>query len=207
MRQAFASAQRATTPRGRSRAKRPRSGWSSVQRRKLKLLKPLLLRRKRPRRSWRTRSKLRQLNRPAKPSRWLRSLPSRHRRPTLKKSQRRKLPATPPTDAQEVAAEEAPRDTADQPAQEPVGQEVAGEAAEGEEEVVETPDTGGAPGEEAAAEQPEETDQGQSADAPVEGADDVAPPTEGSPEAAEANAEIGQSTEEPAEGAAEDAQG
>jgi len=45
------------------------------------------------------------------------------------------------------------------------------------------------PAEEAAAEQPDATDHGESAEAPAEGADDVAPPTEGSPESAEAPAE------------------
>jgi small subunit ribosomal protein S16 len=53
-----------------------------------------------------------------------------------------------------------------------------------EDEAVETPDTAEAPAEEAVAEQPDATDQGESAEAPAEGAEEVAPPTEGSPEAA-----------------------
>src|SRR5689334_10735810 len=62
------------------------------------------------------------------------------------------------------------------------------------------------PVEEAAAEQPDATNEGESAAEPAEGADDVAPPSSESPQAAEANAESGQSSEEPAEGAAEDTQ-
>jgi small subunit ribosomal protein S16 len=40
-----------------------------------------------------------------------------------------------------------------------------------------------APAEEAVVDQPEATDQGESAEAPAEGADEVAPPTEDSPQA------------------------
>ena len=87
----------------------------------------------------------------------------------------------------QAATEQSP---AEQPSDGPVAEEPAAEAAAGEEEVVETPDTGEAPAEEAAAEQPDATDEGESAEAPAEGADDVAPPTDGSPEAAEADAEM-----------------
>ena len=60
-----------------------------------------------------------------------------------------------------------------------------------------------APPEEAAADQPDATGEGESAEAPAEGADDVAPPTEDSPQAEEASAEA-ESSEEAAEGASEE---
>ena len=74
-----------------------------------------------------------------------------------------------PTEAEEVAAEQAPADTADQPVQEPVAEAAAVEAEAGE----------AAPA----------ANEGQSASAPAEGADEVAPPTEGSPESAAEKAE------------------
>ena len=69
-----------------------------------------------------------------------------------------------------------------EPSERRIDERMIGGAA-GEEEVVEAPDTSEAPAEEAAADQPDATDEGESAEAPAEGADDVAPPTEDSPQA------------------------
>jgi small subunit ribosomal protein S16 len=132
---------------------------------------------------------------------------------TKKAAEAAAAPAEEPvTESEEIAAEQAPADTADLPVEEPVAEEAAAEAEAGEQ----------APVAEAAAEQPAEespaaeaaaeaeagetaANEGESAEEPAEGAEDVAPPTEGSPESAEAAAE-GQSAEEPTEGAAEDTQ-
>ena len=83
---------------------------------------------------------------------------------------------------------------------EAVADEVSEQTPPVAEEQAAAPDTVEAPAEEAAAEQPDATDHGESAEAPAEGADEVAPPTEGSPESTEAAGE-GESSEEPAEGA------
>jgi small subunit ribosomal protein S16 len=102
-----------------------------------------------------------------------------------------------------IAAEVEEATTAPTAEAEQVVEEIAEQTPPVAEEEVATPDTAEAPAEEAAADQPDATDVGESAEAPAEGADDVVPPTEDSPQGEKASAE-GQPAEEPAEGAAED---
>ena len=99
---------------------------------------------------------------------------------------------------EEVAEDQAPADTAEQRAEEPVAQEASAEAEAGEEApaVAVAAEEGPAVPEEASAE-------AEADEAPAEGGDDVNPPTEDSPQAEDASAE-GKSAEEPAEGAAEE---
>jgi small subunit ribosomal protein S16 len=109
--------------------------------------------------------------------------------------------AAPQEEAEAVVAEEVEAATAEPTAE---AETVTEEVAEQTPPVAEEPAGEQAPVDETAAEQPDATDQGESAEAPAEGADEVAPPTDGSPESAEASAEA-ESSEEPAEGAAEKA--
>jgi len=109
--------------------------------------------------------------------------------------------AAPQEEAEAVVADEVEAATAEPTAE---AEMVTEEVAEQTPPVAEEPAGEQAPGDETAAEQPDATDHGESAEAPAEGADEVAPPTDGSPESAEASAE-GESSEEPAEGAAEKA--
>jgi small subunit ribosomal protein S16 len=110
------------------------------------------------------------------------------------------------SDAEEIVADEVEAATAEPTAEaEAVTEEVAEQTPPVAEEAAE-PDTGEAPAEEAAAEQPDATNEGESTAEPAEGAEDVPPPSTESPQPSEANAESGKSTEEPAEGAAEDTQ-
>lgn len=98
--------------------------------------------------------------------------------------------AAPKEEAEAVVAEEVEAATAEPTAEaEQVTEEVSEQTPPVAEQEAAPAAVEESPAEEAAAEQPDATDHGESAEAPAEGADDVAPPTEGSPESAEAPAE------------------
>lgn len=91
--------------------------------------------------------------------------------------------AAPQEEAEAVIAAEVEEATAEPTAEaEQVVEEIAEQTPPVAEEEVATPDTAEAPTEEAAADQPDATDVGESAEAPAEGADDVVPPSEDSPQ-------------------------
>jgi len=94
--------------------------------------------------------------------------------------------AAPKEEAEAVVAEEVEAATAEPTAEaETVTEEVAEQTPPVAEETADEAPAAEEPAAEAApTDQPDATDEGESAEAPAEGSDDVAPPTEGSPEAA-----------------------
>jgi small subunit ribosomal protein S16 len=92
--------------------------------------------------------------------------------------------AAPLEEAEAVVAAEVEEATAEPaPEAEQVAEEVAEQTPPVAGEEAASTETAEAPAEEAAAEQPDATDVGESAGAPAEGADEVVPPTEDSPQA------------------------
>jgi small subunit ribosomal protein S16 len=94
--------------------------------------------------------------------------------------------AAPKEEAEAVVAEEVEAATAEPTAEaETVTEEVAEQTPPVAEETADEAPAAEEPAAEAApTDQPDATDEGESAEAPAEGSDDIAPPTEGSPEAA-----------------------
>ena len=105
---------------------------------------------------------------------------------TKKEAEAAEAAAAPKEEAEAVVAEEVEAATAEPTAEaETVTEEVAEQTPPVAEETADEAPAAEEPAAEAApTDQPDATDEGESAEAPAEGSDDIAPPTEGSPEAA-----------------------